>query len=164
MVAKLTMATRVVIRVRGEHAQGLRSLCLRGLCLVSGILPTAAVTSFEVTVITAGSVERVFSNCPCLESAGFQFSLVLEMRLRATEDGLFSILLCSTSRGADLEIGRYAAGWAVFAGRFEEVFEVFLSWASLRLSITNSPPTRGDDEPEPAPSSSAADPNDRVRI
>jgi hypothetical protein len=91
MVARHTMATRVVKRVRGEQAQGLRSRGRRVLCLVSDIFPAAA-TSFEVTVMTAGSAERVFSSGPCRDSAGFQPSLLLEARLRAAA-GLLSMLL-----------------------------------------------------------------------
>lgn len=110
MVARLTMATRVVIRVRGEHAQGLRSLGRRVLCLASDIVPSTGVASFEATVITAGSAERVFPSCPCRGSAGFKLSLLLDTRLLAT-DGLFSVLLRrSPSCGVILGIGRYAAG------------------------------------------------------
>lgn len=96
MVAKQPIATKVVTSVSGEHAQGLRSLGRRVFCLISGIFP-AAVNSLEVTVMTAGSAERVFSSCPCRASAGFQFSLLLGARLLADAGLLSKLLWRSTS-------------------------------------------------------------------
>ena len=105
MVARHPMATKVVTSVRGEQAQGLRSLGRRVLCLVSDIFP-AAVISVEVTVMTAGSAEQVFSSCPCRASAGFQFSLLLEARLLADAGLLSKLLRRSTSCETFGGIGR----------------------------------------------------------
>jgi hypothetical protein len=107
MVAKPTIETRVVRRVRGEHDQGLRSRGRRVLDLVSSDILPATATSFAVTVITAGSAERVFSRLPCRGSTGFQFSLLATLLLAV--EGLLSMLFRrSTSCGAFGEIGRYA--------------------------------------------------------
>jgi hypothetical protein len=105
MVARHPMATKVVMSVRGEHAQGLRSLGRRVVCLVSDIF-TAAVVSLEAMAKTAGSAERVFSTCPCRASGDFQVPLLFEARLLADVGLLSKLLRRSASCEAFSGIGR----------------------------------------------------------
>jgi hypothetical protein len=151
------VATRVVTRVRGEHDQGLRNLERRIYCLESDIFPAAA-TSLEVTVITAGSAERVFSSSSCRGALGFQFSR-FDPRFLAGEN-LFSTpfrgsIWCEEVCGT----GRCEVG----ASRLVEGVSVkySLERPAAAASAATLPPASGG---VPSPSSSADDPDDRLRI
>jgi len=88
-----SMPNSVVTIVRGEQDHGLRNLGRRELGR-SGIL-SAAMGSFEATLITAASADRCLSMLPFRDSISFQFVL-LGRRLLAVE-GRLSVLFRRSS-------------------------------------------------------------------
>lgn len=145
MEASESRAKAVVASVRGEHDQGLLSLVRRGFERESAIL-SAAMASFEGTMITGVSADRFLSAVPFRDSDVFQFVL-LGRRLLAV-DGLLSVLFrLSSSRGVVL-----CCVSEDLAGVWSEVVDP--------LTLSQSSTFEGNS----SPSSSAADPEDRLRI
>ncbi len=157
MEASESRANAVVIRVRADVDQGLRSLERRGFGRGSGIL-SDGMSSFEDTINTEVSVDRSLSTSPSRDWAGIQFVL-LGRRLLAVECLLSVLFRRSSSRGTWLFL--VSDGRAVNR-RFEP-----LSYLSEDSSNFELPPSTievtsafaGDGSP-----SSSADPEDRLRI
>lgn len=97
MEASESRANAVVIRVRAEMDQGLRSLERRAFGRGSGIL-SDGMSSFEATIKTEVSVDRSLSTSPSRNWAGFQFVL-LGRRLLAVECLLSVLFRRSSSCG-----------------------------------------------------------------
>lgn len=144
MEASESKAKAVVASVRGEHDQGLLSLCRRGFEREPAIL-SAAMASFEGTMITGVSADR-FLSAPFRDSDVFQFVL-LGRRLLAVDGLLSALFRLSSSRGVLL-----CCVSEDFAGVWSEVVDP--------LTLSKSSTFDGDT----SPSSSAADPEDRLRI
>lgn len=157
MEASDSKATAVVTRVRNEMAQGLRSLERRELCRASGIL-LVGISSFGETINTDVSVDRSLAIPPFRTWAGFQFEL-LGRRLRAVE-GLCSelfrrssskgvLLICKSARRADVV-------WRILSSVVES--------SELEPPATSKSFVTSAFAGSRSPSSSAADPSDRLRI
>jgi hypothetical protein len=150
MEANESRARAVVTSVRGEQDHGFLSLGRRVFGRESAIL-SAAMASFEGTMITGGTTARFLSIVPFRGSEVFQFVL-LGRRLLAV-DGLFSMLFrLSSSRCVFL--------CCVSKGRIGV-------WESLRIVVVDPFPTPSKSstfDGDSSPSSSAADPEDRLRI
>lgn len=154
MANKHSEATVVVTRVSSEQDHGLRNLERRVFCRDSGILSMA---SFEGTVITVGSAARFLSIWAFRGSASFQFVLAI---LLLAVDGLLSILFrLSSSCEERCEFDCRD----VVCGLLDSLFDVDSSLLERPPAPSKAEFKSAFDE-ESSPSSSAADPDDRLRI